>query len=150
MQLQIFLTGFTSGDCGGNSISCLSLFLNHAYIAMAMWQGALSCWNRNVCCWSLSICFTDSSKFPPMRSIYTYRIQVDISIYLYQIAKARKVMHPQTITKTFSRSRNRIASGFILYQLILQYPPLPSLVCKTNLLSSESTTKDQLPLMVQC
>ena len=45
------------------------------------------------------------------------RILVDISINHYQIANARKLMHPQTITGTFLRSRNRIASGFILYQL---------------------------------
>ena len=50
MQFQMFLTGFRSGDCGENSILCLSLFLNHAYIAMALWQGALSCWNTNGCC----------------------------------------------------------------------------------------------------
>ena len=46
-------------------------------------------------------------------------------------------MHPQTITETFLRSRNRIASGFILYQLFLQHPSLPPLVFKINLLSSE-------------
>ena len=41
MQLQMFLTGFTSGDCEGNIILCLSLCLKHAYIAMALWQEAL-------------------------------------------------------------------------------------------------------------
>ena len=43
IQIQRFLTGFTSGNRGGNIILCLSLFLNHAYIAMALWQGTLSC-----------------------------------------------------------------------------------------------------------
>ena len=36
MQLRIFLTGFTSGVCGGNSIMCISLFPNNAYIAMTL------------------------------------------------------------------------------------------------------------------
>ena len=40
-------------------------------------------------------------------------------------------MHPQTITEIFQR--NRIASGFKLYQLFLQHHSLPSLVCKINL-----------------
>ena len=102
----------------------------------------MSCWNTNGSCWSLNICTTDSSKFPPMRLL------VDISINHYQIANARKLMHPQTITETFLRSRNCIASGFILYQLFLQHPSLPPLVFKINLLSSESTTKDHLPLVV--
>ena len=59
-------------------------------------------------------------------------------------------MHPQTVTETFLRSRNRIASGFILYQLFPQHPSLPSSVCKMNLHTSESSTKYQLPLVVQC
>ena len=36
MQLQMFLIGFTSGDCGENSILRLALFLNHANTAMAL------------------------------------------------------------------------------------------------------------------
>ena len=39
MQLQLFLTRFTSGDGGGNIILCLSLFSNNANTAMALWQG---------------------------------------------------------------------------------------------------------------
>ena len=45
MQLQMFLTGFTSGDCEGNIVSII--VLNHAYIAMALWQRALSCCEGN-------------------------------------------------------------------------------------------------------
>ena len=36
MQLQMFLIGFISGDCGENSILCLALFLSHVNTAMAM------------------------------------------------------------------------------------------------------------------
>ena len=72
MQRQIFSTGFASGNYRGNIILCLLLFLNHAYIAMTLWQGALSYWNTNGCCWSLNISSTDSSNFPPMRSMYEY------------------------------------------------------------------------------
>ena len=43
------------------------------------------------------------------------KIQFDISFNHYQIANARMLMHPQTITGTIPRSRNRFASGFILY-----------------------------------
>ena len=78
------------------------------------------------------------------------RLLVEISINHYKIANAKKLMHPRTITETFLRSRNRIASGFILYQLFFQHPSLPSLVCKINLHSSEKTTRDQLPSVVQC
>ena len=34
IQLQMFSLGFTSGDCGGNSILRLSLFSYHASIAL--------------------------------------------------------------------------------------------------------------------
>ena len=47
MQLQMFIIGFKSGDCGGNSILRLALFSNHANTVMALWQGELSCWNAN-------------------------------------------------------------------------------------------------------
>ena len=36
MQLQMFMIGFISGDCGENSILHLALFLNHVNTAMAM------------------------------------------------------------------------------------------------------------------
>ena len=36
MQLQMFLIGFISGDCGENSILRLALFLNHVNTAMAL------------------------------------------------------------------------------------------------------------------
>ena len=36
IQLQMFFIGFTSGDCGENSILCLALFLSHVNTAMAM------------------------------------------------------------------------------------------------------------------
>ena len=55
------------------------------------------------------------------------------------------LMHPQTITETCLRSRNRIASRFI-YSYLFQHFPRPSSVWKINLHSSESTTKDHLPL----
>ena len=37
-QLQMFSIGFTSGDCEGHTILCLSLFSIHARTAMALWQ----------------------------------------------------------------------------------------------------------------
>ena len=55
-------------------------------------------------------------------------------------------MHPQTITETFPRDQNRIASGFILYQLFLQHPSLPALMCKINLHALESTTKELIAI----
>ena len=55
-------------------------------------------------------------------------------------------MHPQTITETFLRDQNHIASGFILYQLFLQHPSLPALMCKINLHASESTTKELIAI----
>ena len=36
MQLQMFLIGFTSGDCGENSILRLELFSKHANTAMTL------------------------------------------------------------------------------------------------------------------
>ena len=36
MQLQMFLIGLPSGDCGENSILRLELFSNHANTAMAL------------------------------------------------------------------------------------------------------------------
>ena len=36
MQLQMFLIGFISGDCGEDSILRLALFLNHVNTTMAM------------------------------------------------------------------------------------------------------------------
>ena len=138
VRLQIFLTGLTSGDCRGNSILRLALFSSHVNTAMALWQGALSCWNTNGCCWCLDICCTESSNFPPMRCKNT-------GWHFHQPlpkCQRKKADASQTITGTLLRSRNRIASGFILYQFFLQHPPLPSLVCKINLHSSESTTID--------
>ena len=117
---------------------------------MALWQGTLSCWNINWCFWSLNIC----SIYYWLQKIITHevnvRILVDISINHYQIANARKLMHPQTITETFLRRRNRIASGFIFYLLVLQHSSLLSLVRKINLHSSKSSTKAHLPLVVHC
>ena len=49
MQPQMFLIGFTSGNCGGNNILCLKLFLSHAYIAMALWQRAYCLVGTQMC-----------------------------------------------------------------------------------------------------
>ena len=141
MQLQMFFIRFTSGDCGENSILRLALFSNHANTAMALWQETLIVLLEHK--WELLV---------PKHLLYwlqqistnevNVRILVDISINHYLSANARKLIHPQTITETFLRSRNRIASGFILYQLFLQHPSVPSLVCYINLHSSKSATKD--------
>ena len=113
VQLQMFLKGFTSADCKGHSIVCLSVFPNHVNTAMAMWQRALSYWNTNGCCWSLNICSTGSSKFSSMRWIRECRLRFYSKTT--KLPATWMLMHPQTIAVTCLRSRNRIASRFILY-----------------------------------
>ena len=143
MQFQMFLIGFASGDCGENSILRIALFLNrHGYVTR-------------------SIVFLEHKwvLLVPKHLLYrlqqfptnevNVRILVDISINHYQRVNARKLMHLRAITETFLRSRNLIASGFIFYHLFHQHPSLPLWVCKINLHSSESTTKDLLLLVVQ-
>ena len=144
IQLQMFSIRFTFGDCRGYSILCLSLFSNHANTVMALWQRTLSYWNTNGCCWSSNICSFGSSQFSCMRSIWECWLR--FSSKTTKLTTPWMLMHPRTKAETCLRSRNYIASGFILY-------PFSSNIFHPIILhlhASESTTMDHLSLVLQC
>ena len=77
------------------------------------------------------------------------RMLAEIFIKDYQNAKAMADAS-SNITETFLRSRNRIASGFILYPIFSNILHVHHHSEKNTLHSSESTTKDHLPLVLLC
>ena len=71
------------------------------------------CRNTNGCYWSLNTCSTGSSKFLSMRSMWEWWWR--FSAKTTKLPTPWLLTYPQTKKETFPRSRNRIASGFILY-----------------------------------
>ena len=85
-----------------------------------------------------------------LKPFFIHEGNVRMLVVISKLPTPLMLMHSQTIKETLLRSRNHIASGFILYPIILRHFSRPSSVCKVKFHPSESTPEEQLPSVAQC